>query len=83
MLLITGSGLAPDAEATTGFSMTVSAPGLTFNSKAGQCTLGLTAADPYTPRVAGWARCTGLTELRSGVTLDLLAAFDAVFESQI
>jgi hypothetical protein len=82
VLLITGNGLVPDAEATTGFSMTVSAPGLTFNSKAGQCTLGLTVTDLYTPRVAGWAMCTGLTELRSGVTLDLLAAFDAVLESR-
>ena len=82
VLLITGNGLAPDAEATTGFSMTVSAPGLTFNSKAGQCTLGLTATEPYIPRVAGWAMCTGLTELRSGVTLDLLAAFDAVLQSR-
>ena len=82
VLLITGNGLAPDAEATAGFSMTVSAPGLTFNSKAGQCTLGLTATERYIPRVAGWAMCTGLTELRSRVTLDLLAAFDAVLQSQ-
>jgi hypothetical protein len=81
VLLISGNGLVPDAEAATGFSMTVSAPGLTFNSKAGQCTLGLTATEPYTPRVAGWAMCTDLTELRSGVTLDLLAAFDAVLQS--
>jgi hypothetical protein len=82
VLLVSGTGLAPDAEATTDFSITVSAPGLTFNSKAGQCTLGLTAAEPYTPRVAGWAMCTGLTELRSEVTLDLLAAFDAALQSQ-
>lgn len=81
VLLITGNGLAPAAEAASGFSMTVSAPGLTFNSKAGQCTLALTATDPSSSRVAGWAMCTGLTELRSGATLDLLAAFDAIYQS--
>jgi hypothetical protein len=71
-----------DGEATTGFSVTLSAPGLTFNSKPGQCTMGLTAADIFGPRVAGWAVCTGLTEVRSGATLDFIAFFDAAPQSR-
>lgn len=82
VLLVSGRGLLPDADASTGFSVTVSSPGLTFNSKPGQCTMGLTAVDIFVPRVAGWASCTGLIELRSGATLDLLAYFDAAVQSR-
>jgi hypothetical protein len=91
VVLISAGAATPGTEATSGFSLTISAPGLTFDSKAGQCTLGLTAADPFaespTPwqdggmRIAGWASCTGLSELRSAATLDLLVAFDAIQQS--
>ncbi len=78
ILLISGRRLALDTEAAEGFSITLSAPGLTFNSKPGQCTMALTEADVFGVRVAGWVECRGLTELRSAATVDLLAIFNAL-----
>ncbi len=77
-VLLIAAGAVPVGEVQSeGFSVTVSAPGKTFNSEAGECSLEITSIDTVIPRIAGWVECRQLTDSRGGAALSFLAAFDA------